>query len=599
MPTSVSASRSTKSPRRAAASQRRILWHGSAPSTVRSHERWDDQSDGWLAWVQHLQSRRLESIADLYGDSAALTWGAGGEPTAHELMTTLSRMLKKRGDGPAIESMAATWLTESPGMLHDARYAGECLAWAYLLPRLASVLTAGTWWKLLEHLSGASSAAAAANPDHNPWPQQLLGVELGLVLANELPEIESCRSLGTAAVKCQLEGFDKLLGKDSIPSARRLSLVRPLLACWTRATMLGRRLDDLEWPDELKSQYVAFLLNALRLCRRDGSQSLSAGKQRDRQLFEAALAVADDEPLRRVASSLTAVIPTAESRKPEPVLPPTGFQSDRAELGVLRSDWTRDHALLTATYSDLTVNCELHVAGDTLWSGVWGLDVRVDGVPRPIDSPWDNVCWVSDDDVDYLELQAQLRGGLKVQRLMLLARKHRFAFLADAILGREPGHIEYRGTLPLAASAKCTLADETREASLAVGKLRARVLPLALPEWRRDPRGGSLTAAADGLELQQSRDGVRLFAPLWIDFDPRRARQALTWRQLTVAEDRKVQSPDVAVGYRVQIGKQQWLIYRSLGPRGNRTLLGSNLVSEFMLARFPPNGEADPLLEVE
>jgi hypothetical protein len=68
---------------------------------------------------------------------------------------------------------------------------------------------------------------------------------------------------------------------------------------------------------------------------------------------------------------------------------------------------------------------------------------------------------------------------------------------------------------------------------------------------------------------------------------------------LTVAQDRRSVAADVAVGYRVQLGRKQWLIYRSLGSRANRTLLGSNLISEFMLARFTQQGEAEPLLEIE
>jgi len=81
--------------------------------------------------------------------------------------------------------------------------------------------------------------------------------------------------------------------------------------------------------------------------------------------------------------------------------------------------------------------------------------------------------------------------------------------------------------------------------------------------------------------------------------DPRRRGRPITWRQLTVAEDRKILTPDVAVGYRVQIGKKQWLIYRSVGERGNRTVLGENTISEFMMCRFDAGGAGDQLIEIE
>ena len=72
-----------------------------------------------------------------------------------------------------------------------------------------------------------------------------------------------------------------------------------------------------------------------------------------------------------------------------------------------------------------------------------------------------------------------------------------------------------------------------------------------------------------------------------------------TWRQLTVAADLERQPADVAVGYRVQLGRDQWLIYRSLAEPANRTLLGHNLSTEMLLARFDETGEVEPLIEVE
>jgi hypothetical protein len=125
------------------------------------------------------------------------------------------------------------------------------------------------------------------------------------------------------------------------------------------------------------------------------------------------------------------------------------------------------------------------------------------------------------------------------------------------------------------------------------------VMPLALPEWRIDPRGGELAAGEVALELSQSGTGRSLYAPLWIDLEPGRHQKSFTWRQLTVAEERQSVPRDAAVGYRVQFGKQQWVIYRSLTPARNRTLLGHNLSSEFLIARFGRDGSVKALVEVE
>ena len=108
-----------------------------------------------------------------------------------------------------------------------------------------------------------------------------------------------------------------------------------------------------------------------------------------------------------------------------------------------------------------------------------------------------------------------------------------------------------------------------------------------------------MKATAEGLELRQTTAGQRLFAPLFIDLDRSRFRRRMTWRQLTVAESLTPVPPDMAVGFRVAIGDQQWIIYRSLAARGNRTLLGHNLATESLIARFGKDGEVTSIVEIE
>jgi len=127
----------------------------------------------------------------------------------------------------------------------------------------------------------------------------------------------------------------------------------------------------------------------------------------------------------------------------------------------------------------------------------------------------------------------------------------------------------------------------------------AHVLPLALPEWRTEQSSGKLRLIPEGLELRQTSAGQRLFAPLFIDLDRSRFRRRMTWRQLTVAESLTPMRPETAVGFRVAIGDQQWIIYRSLAARANRTLLGHNLATESLIARFGKDGEVTSIVEIE
>jgi hypothetical protein len=254
-----------------------------------------------------------------------------------------------------------------------------------------------------------------------------------------------------------------------------------------------------------------------------------------------------------------------------------------------------------------------------LLSGTWEFDVQADGMPALPQGSWSEICWVNDADCDYLELELQLTGGLRLQRQMLLARHDEFLYLADALVGAQPQELSYRSRLPLAGGVLLEPAKEirndvdiamgfvtgaavspaTRELVLVSGKPRAMALPLALPEWRSDSRGGNASAADGSLELQQAGQGRCLYAPLWLDLSPKRFRKTRTWRQLTVAEQLVVQPRDVAVGYRIQFADSQWLVYRALTERGNRTVLGQNLSTEFLLSRFKRDGETETILEVE
>jgi hypothetical protein len=254
---------------------------------------------------------------------------------------------------------------------------------------------------------------------------------------------------------------------------------------------------------------------------------------------------------------------------------------------------------LEVAYGGRQVWTELRSGGDVLWSGDWQLQVRSNGRLTKPASRWEEVLRVSDKEADYLELSSEFSNGLCIERHILLARKDRVLLVADTVLSREPAALDYRACLPLASGVSFQGAEESREGFLATLRRRALVLPLALPEWRADHRFGAMEQTDRGLQLSQSAEGRTLFAPLFFDLAARRFGRPLTWRRLTVAENLRAVADDAAVGFRVQIGGQQWLVYRSLAAKANRTLLGHNLSSETLVARFQHDGEVDALLEVE
>ena len=262
-------------------------------------------------------------------------------------------------------------------------------------------------------------------------------------------------------------------------------------------------------------------------------------------------------------------------------------------------NWFRGGKRVAVACSGNEVRLELHLGESEVLGGPWGWRLSVDGQCVEAIGSWEETCRVQRRRAAYLELALPLAGGRRLERHLLIAPRDGFLFLADAVLGDAPASMEYTGRLPIAAPARFEAADENQEGWLATDRRRAVVVPIALPEWRGDSRIGHLAGAAGAIDLRQSCYGCSLFAPLFIDIRRKRIGKPLTWRRLTVAEERRIQPADRAVGYRVRIGRKQWLIYRSLGPRANRTVLGKNLCTEFLVARFDRNGDTDTILEIE
>ena len=543
------------------------------------------------------------------------------------------------------------------GPRRDCHRVLEALAWCHALPGVCQSLAPDAWWQLLQRLLVLADEAAATGLVEEPLVNQLLAGELRLTLACLLPEIEACHKLAGPARESLSAGLVDLLDGEGTPHGKYLGLLRPLLACWTRVSALASQIPQvpvqgqlrrvvvertsvrsgrnalrpaLPWSDAAQVQYQWLVQSALRLSRCDGAHVFSTrptmGRSRvatgDADLLEAALQLGGNEEDRAIACRCftPSVDPNRRRSKPPKasVLPAPAAHGEWAGVSVLRSGWSAADPRLVAVYHDESVRVEIGCRKEVLWSGQWGLEVLQDGQPLRPTGPWEEVCWESADGVDYLELEIDLGSGVRVQRHLALAGKDNFVFLADAILAIRPARLEYRGWLRLAPGMTLTPAESSREGFVEGrrkqkpvhgesakrtrrerSQKKALVLPLAQPEWRIDTRPGTLAAVEERMELSQSATGSALFAPLFVDLDRRRIARPYTWRQLTVGENLASQPPDVAVGYRVMVGRQQWLIYRSLAPAANRSLLGHNLVSGMLLARFDGKGEVESLVEIE
>ncbi len=286
-----------------------------------------------------------------------------------------------------------------------------------------------------------------------------------------------------------------------------------------------------------------------------------------------------------------------------------------------------------------------------LFNGVWTTEVKVDGETLKPTGNWEALCESTENDYAFFELSLPLTRGRRLSRRFLFAYNEALVLLFDEIDGndadREEGSDwEYRAFLPLAdaihiaedADARELLfqrANGTQNAATSVKKEKksdatlsevdqfladlydgddeeeevvealenvARVFPLDLPEWKADDAAGDLrvTDAPRGLELTAKRFGGALTSSLLIDLNTRRAERRCTWRALTVGEKMEVVDADSAVGRKIQLGQEQYVLYASTSEApAIRSVLSRNLLSDFMFGKFLTSRGVVPIVDVD
>jgi len=612
----------------------RDLWHSSAPPEVRSAWPKDAEGEAWQAWQKWLGGRsplQLANVAplkaaawagDSAGDSAGelagflrrlekcLTKKSTPKPTAK----TAAKTEKQSADEAWIEKQAEAWIDASlaEGILTggnssaNVEFALQTLAWVYAAPAAAARLASGQWWRLVEQLQAIMQIASKMSPGEDASADaalvhQLLAGEASLAIGTLLPEIRPLRSLRKRGVQTLTEGLLALTDGEGQPPARCLPRLAALLACWTRCRAIAEQSGKPCWDKQAETQYEWFVRHALRLARPDGTFALTSSPAASPALFAAALELGGDDGDHAAAAKRLRPKPAGSSDEQDSP-PSPSVNSEWSGLAVLAAGWKPKSPRLTVAYEGHEMQIELASGGQIVLSGTWPVDVVMEGAPVAADGEWEEQCWFCDDDSDYLELSIDLENGAKLERQIFMAREDGVAYVSEILLSGvdQPGGMEINTRLPLGEQLSFEPTRETREGWLTVGdKKGVGVVPLALPEWRVDPRGGELTMDEGALVLSQVAVGRNLCSPLMLDFKPRRFTKQRTWRQLTVASHLEPVDPDVAVGYRFQSGKQQWVIYRSLDPAANRSLIGQNYSSESFIGRFLPTGEVEEYWEVE
>jgi hypothetical protein len=516
-------------------------------------------------------------------------------------MRGMARALARRGKrgrrAARVEALVASWLDTLPA--DEGRWL-VCEAAAWALAWLARTRRAGSSaGGLLERLVGEGRTALDAVNGRDTRPARFL-----LVCSRLFADVEACRCLEgppRAALEEEIGRLVTPAGTIGLPGS--VAMLERLVR-WSAARTGAAAAGGKPWHDATERRWAAAAAFGLRLLG-DGGRILAAADRLPSRASAALVEAATDESRRprrsRLRHTARRLTDWNRSREGKSLLP-TDVHDAAAATTVIRSGWEPDAVRVLVGYRDATPWLEIAVGDRLLVEGDWRWTAGLGERCLDAETGWQVSGWESGRRAAFLELSASLAGGMRLERQVVMLRRQRIVLLADVLTrGSEPvpaaTPISCRSVVPLAAGLETEAAAETRELVVFDTKPRFQALPLALSEWR-GVGSGSLAVGSGGLVVEQSGVG-RLYAPLWLDCDPGRVGRPLTWRQLTVADTRRNLPRHQAAGFRVQVGVEQWLLYRALDVARNRTLLGCNVSSEFLLGRIRRSGEVARTLEIE
>ncbi len=409
----------------------------------------------WKVWVKEITARKtplaLRKLLPARAE-AALLWGCEGlEPETADCIQRLSSLRKKRRDDEPFDwnQVVKQWLDDTKQRSSSVEFALECLAWSHALPLLVTRLDEENWSSLLDTLLEISDQAESARPQLDALIEQLLAGELRLTLAYLFPEIATCAALGKQACKTLSTGLVELLDGEGMPHARHVPVMRYLLACWTRAMYLDGATGKGRITKPARLQFDWLCRQVLRWTRSNRSRifgPVSDQAMEFDEMLQLAIELTDD----RSDVELLKLLGKDKQPGREKDLPQPAEHSEWSESAVLRTDWSMKSSTLAVMYHHRGLSTELCSRGHVIWSGDSLPQVTRNNQLLAPTSDWEEVCWESDRDMDYIELEMELANNWRIQRQMLLARKDGFAFIADAVLGSSIVSIGYRQPIPLA-----------------------------------------------------------------------------------------------------------------------------------------------------
>ncbi|MCA9039011.1 MAG: hypothetical protein KDA65_01550, partial [Planctomycetaceae bacterium] len=439
-----------------------------------------------------------------------------------------------------------------------------------------------------------------------------------LVIEGELPWLagllfkksETFQEFGKAGRKVLKKALKLNLDNDGTPSALIIQEFGDWLAPLIRSQLWGEVFGQSLWKKKQAELYDLMLERATQLCRPSGRLMLSEkGEGLHAGMLQCALRQAgyanSSQPLKYVTHIASIPVENRngqvlKSRKWGSVKSGVSSQSDWAELALLRSNWALDADTILVAHSGITPRVEMSIAGNKLFQGDWDADVRIGGQKQKLTGEWECACWFSDREVDYLELALTISEDISVNRQLVLSRKDHFAIMMESVLHAGDQQVELFSRLPLAEEVQALPDQMTREWRLTAGSSPVRLFPLDEPQFKTHKTDGEVSCRNGVLEQHQQGMGAAINA-LYLDWHPRRNRERVDWRTLSITENRRLVPPGEAFAARIRFKNRQWLVYRALksGWDWPRAVLGLHTNYETVIGRMDSKGDIIPLVNVE
>ncbi len=616
----------------------RVSWTASVNADLRQAAAAGRTDKFWRTWSKSVTARvdrklRQKRIAN---GSGLWPWADSREHPAKSIWTLI-----EKADWMKLSRWARQQLAKSDAWSDD-NTAWELLALADLLlsGELVDAEVAMPVWRLVLTWSIELSLhrGEPEGCELSPERRLLLCGELPWILGQLFADVEGVaefKQLGQQSLRNELI---ELTDGDGTPAVSLLRHLPQWLASLTRSAEVGVIFGEPLLEGESLLRFEDVLTKAVMLLDRDGQMLISSDgstvastrRANAKQSGSAASVTSPIVAMLRRATELAGLDESSlaaeslrfrefvarhgssdkfksetftESADERPIVTDSdlpALQSDWADWACMRNWWHADANTVIVVHDGPTVQLQLCLFGVPIFAGEWGLNVRLDGKPLEVNQDWKCICWTSDPDMDYMELQIEWPDGPMLCRQVMLSRKDHFLVMADAVSRAGSRRVDVESIFPLHRGVKAKADVATRELRVTSGDVKARCFPVALPDDRLHSTVGRFEVESDALRLTQASSREGLYAPIVFDWSPNRSSRDAEWRTLTITEDRRKLAPWEAAGHRLRLGGLHLVVFRSLdGSKESRSVLGLHTDKESVIAQFNDKGYVLPIVSVE